>query len=50
MAKRRPWLTTQLTGSRGELLSTWQTALDGITDMPRPAISGIRLYERYFYL
>jgi prepilin-type N-terminal cleavage/methylation domain-containing protein len=34
----------------GQLLSTWQTALDGITDMPRPAISGIRLYERYFYL
>jgi hypothetical protein len=34
----------------GQLLSTWQTALDGITDMPRPAIQGIRLYERYFYL
>ena len=34
----------------GQLLSTWQTALDGITDMPRPAISGIRVYERYFYL
>jgi hypothetical protein len=36
--------------SPGALLSTWQTALDGITDMPRPAIQGIRLYERYFYL
>jgi hypothetical protein len=34
----------------GQLLSTWQTALDGITDMPRPAIAGIRLYERYFYV
>jgi hypothetical protein len=34
----------------GQLLSTWQTALDAITDMPRPAISRIRLYERYFYL
>jgi hypothetical protein len=34
----------------GQLLSTWQTALDGITDMPRPAISSIRLYERYFYV
>jgi hypothetical protein len=34
----------------GQLLSTWQTALDGITDMPRPAIQGIHLYERYFYL
>jgi hypothetical protein len=34
----------------GQLLSTWQTALDGITDIPRPAISGVRVYERYFYL
>ncbi len=34
----------------GQLLSQWQTALDGVTDMPRAAISGIRLYERYFYL
>ena len=34
----------------GQLLTAWQTALDGITDMPRPAISGVRLYERYFYL
>jgi prepilin-type N-terminal cleavage/methylation domain-containing protein len=34
----------------GELLSRWQTTLDGVTDMPRPAISGVRLYERYFYL
>lgn len=34
----------------GQLLSNWQTTLNGITDMPRPAISGIRLYERYFYL
>jgi prepilin-type N-terminal cleavage/methylation domain-containing protein len=34
----------------GQLLSTWQTALDGITNMPRPAIQGIRLYERYYYL
>lgn len=34
----------------GELLSRWQTTLDGATDMPRPAISGVRLYERYFYL
>lgn len=32
----------------GELLARWQTALDGITNLPRPAISGIRLYERYF--
>jgi hypothetical protein len=34
----------------GQLLSTWQTALDQITDMPRPAISSVRLYERYYYL
>ena len=45
--------------SPGVLLSTWQTKLNGIIDpnspdfdptMPRAAISGIRLYERYFYL
>lgn len=34
----------------GQLLSQWQTALNGVNDMPRAAISGIRLYERYFYL
>jgi prepilin-type N-terminal cleavage/methylation domain-containing protein len=37
----------------GQLLSTWQTALNTdpqIAAMPRPAIQGIRLYERYFYL
>ena len=34
----------------GQLRANWQTALDGITSLPRPAISGIRLYERYFYL
>ncbi len=34
----------------GELLSTWQTALDNTTDMPRPAVSAVRLYERVFYL
>jgi hypothetical protein len=32
----------------GELLARWQSALDSITNLPRPAISGIRLYERYF--
>lgn len=32
----------------GELLAQWQSALDGIANMPRPAISGIRLYERCF--
>ncbi len=34
----------------GQLLSQWQTALDGVTNMPREAISNVRLYERYFYL
>jgi Tfp pilus assembly protein PilE len=34
----------------GDLLTQWQTTLDGITGIPRPAISVIRLYERYFYL
>jgi hypothetical protein len=34
----------------GDLRSNWQNALSGITTLPRPTISGIRLYERYFYL
>jgi prepilin-type N-terminal cleavage/methylation domain-containing protein len=34
----------------GELLARWQSALDRITNMPRPAISSIRLYERSFPL
>jgi hypothetical protein len=33
----------------GELLTAWQAALDAST-LPRPAVSAIRLYERYFYL
>jgi len=35
----------------GQLLANWRTALDANTiGLPRPAISGIRVYERYFYL
>ena len=34
----------------GQLLAQWQNKLDGITSLPRPAVSAIRLYERYFYL
>jgi hypothetical protein len=34
----------------GQLRTTWQNTLNGITTLPRPALSGIRLYERYFYL
>jgi hypothetical protein len=32
----------------GELLARWQSALDSTRNLPRPAISGIRLYERSF--
>jgi hypothetical protein len=34
----------------GQLRANWQTALDTNTTVPRQALSGIRLYERYFYL
>jgi prepilin-type N-terminal cleavage/methylation domain-containing protein len=34
----------------GQLLGQWQSTLDANTTLPRPAVSGIRLYERYFYL
>jgi hypothetical protein len=34
----------------GQLRAQWQNTLNGITSLPRPALSGIRLYERYFYL
>lgn len=34
----------------GELLTQWQTALDGTTDMSRPSIQSVRIYERSFYL
>jgi hypothetical protein len=34
----------------GVLLSTWRNAIDANTSLPRPALSGMRLYERYLYL
>jgi hypothetical protein len=35
----------------GQLLAQWRAALDANTvNLPRPAISGIRVYERYLYL
>jgi hypothetical protein len=34
----------------GDLLSQWQTTLEGTTDMPHPTVSSVRVYERYFYL
>ena len=41
---------TQWQTTPGLLRAQWQTALNGITNLPRPAISGVRVYERYFYL
>jgi hypothetical protein len=34
----------------GWLRTQWQNTLDANTSLPRPAVSGIRLFERYFYL
>jgi hypothetical protein len=34
----------------GFLRGLWQTTLDTNATLPRPALSGIRLYERVFYL
>src|SRR4029077_9197797 len=34
----------------GQLRNSWQNTLNAITTLPRPAISGIRVYERFFYL
>ena len=34
----------------GQLRASWQNTLDANTTLPRAAISGIRLYERVFYL
>jgi hypothetical protein len=34
----------------GQLRNNWQNVLNANTTLPRPALSGIRLYERFFYL
>ena len=34
----------------GQLRNQWQNTLNANYDLPRPALSGIRLYERFFYL
>jgi hypothetical protein len=35
----------------GQLLTNWRAAIDANSiGLPRPAISGVRLYERFFYL
>jgi len=36
--------------SPGQLRTQWQDKVNAITSLPRPALSGIRLYERFFYL
>jgi hypothetical protein len=41
---------TQWQTTPGLLRARWQNTLDGVTTLPRPAISGIRLYERFMYL
>ena len=34
----------------GDLLNEWQTSLDRTRDVPRPAVSSVRIYQRFFYL
>ena len=34
----------------GQLRTSWQNTLNANATLPRPALSGIRLYERFFYL
>jgi type II secretory pathway component PulJ len=34
----------------GQLRANWQNTLNTNTTLPRPAISGVRLYERFIYL
>ena len=48
LAGRMNDFTTSMT--QGALIAQWQSALDSTTDMPRPAIVGIRVYQRYFPL
>ena len=44
-------IQTQWQSTPGLLLAQWRAALDANTiGLPRPAISGIRVYERYLYL
>jgi hypothetical protein len=35
---------------QGALLTQWRTALDAMSDIPRPGVSGIRIYQRTFPL
>jgi prepilin-type N-terminal cleavage/methylation domain-containing protein len=33
-----------------DLTTNWETTLNGIFDMPRAAVDGVRVYQQYFYL
>ncbi len=33
-----------------DVTMSWQSTLNGIADMPRVAINGVRIYQRYFCL
>ena len=53
LVTRLPDFNAGIMPGPGQLLATWQDRLNTdpqITAMPRPAIQGVRLYERYFYL
>jgi hypothetical protein len=43
-------LANYTTQAPGVLLSSWRNTIDTDTSLPRPALSGVRLYERYLYL
>ena len=34
----------------GQLRNNWQNTINANTTLPRPALSGVRVYERFFYL
>jgi hypothetical protein len=34
----------------GQLRNNWQNTINANTTLPRPSLSGVRLYERFFYL
>ena len=48
LTERLPDFSTSM--KSGDLLFQWQAALNETTDMARPAIQNVRIYERYFYL
>lgn len=48
LAGRLPDFSTSM--RPGDLRNQWQGALDGTNDISRPAIQGVRIYERHFCL